>query len=128
MDADRFDALTRALDTGSRRSVLGAAAGIALGMLGSKRDLADVDAKKKRRRRKKKKPSNCRSVREYCAGICEEGSCDECCSKTCGFTSDIPDLVCCVAVGQPCPSNCKKNQNCPGCCGSSICVSNGTCF
>ena len=125
MEPDRFDSLTRLLGDVSRRRIL--AAGIGMGVLGPAAVAPELAAKKRRRRRKKK-PSTCRSVREFCAGICEEGACDVCCSKTCGFTSDIPDLVCCVAVGQQCPSNCKKNESCPGCCGSSICVSNGTCF
>jgi hypothetical protein len=129
MDADRFDALTRFLVLGSRRSVLGAAAGITLGALGPLRDLADVEAKKRKRirgRKRRKKPT-C-SYGEYCGGVCDPGPCSECCGGHCGFKVTNPFLVCCVASGQPCPSGCRKNEHCSGCCGSGICVSNGTCF
>lgn len=131
MEPDRFDALTRTLGDGSRRRLLIAVSGATVGALDLLRDRASTKAKNKKDKDKKptkKKGKNCRANRKYCAGLCNEGPCDACCSNACGFTSDIPDLVCCVAVGRPCPSECKKNKPCPGCCGSSLCVSDGTCF
>lgn len=140
MDADCFDTLIRALNSvPRRRRSLFTTIALSLGALGASGDGTDIAAKKRRRKKKKKPetpepplppppPTTCRGLREYCAGICAEGACEACCSKNCGFTSDIPDLVCCVAKGQACPSECAKNGPCPGCCGSSLCVSNGTCF
>lgn len=127
MEPDRFDALTRALDVGSRRRVLGAAVGMTLGALGPVRDPAEIAARRRRRNRKRKKQPTC-GFGEYCGDTCSEGPCSRCCGGHCGFRAVNPFLVCCVAKGQPCPGNCRKNEHCPGCCGSGICVSNGTCF
>jgi hypothetical protein len=127
MDDDRFDALTRGLDPGSRRRVIGILAGTMLGALGSRSEVADVEAKRRMRRRRRKKKPTC-GFGEYCGDTCPEGPCSKCCGGHCGYRAVSPFLVCCVASGQPCPSDCRKNEHCAGCCGSGICVSNGTCF
>jgi hypothetical protein len=133
MDADRFDAMTRSLESGSRRRMLTVLAGVALGAVAPLRGTIGVDAKKhgknnNKDKKKKKHKSDCRPSGQFCTSGCGEGPCDSCCSGNCGFNYDRNDFVCCTEVGKACPSGCKANQQCDKCCGSGYCVSDGTCF
>lgn len=80
MDADRFDGLTRALDPGSRRRVLGALAAVALGAVAPLRDQLDIEAKKKGKKKKNKK---CKGKKKTCGKKCIPKT-DCCKSSECG--------------------------------------------
>jgi hypothetical protein len=129
MDADRFDALTRSLDPGSRRRILGIVAGVGLGAFAPLRAMIDAEAGKKKKPKCEGKSCGCRTLGSYCHGICEPNTaCSVCCSGYCGFYDDTNDSLCCAKHGDACPSGCKKNQRCHGCCNNGICDSGGHCF
>jgi hypothetical protein len=91
MDADRFDALTRALDSGSRRRMLGVLGGVALGAIAPLRDQLNGAAKKRKKKKKKcgkkciPKSNCCTSAECGPGGTCEGGAC------TC---AGVPPVAC----------------------------------
>jgi len=143
VDADRFDTLARALHTTPTRrltlralSVLGV-----VSLLG--REAAEAGKRGKKhgggKKKNKKKNNNnssgtCRENGQPCTSGCNPDGltqqsipCDTCCSKTCGWDWQASLNYCCVKTGDPCPG-CGPDQDCPKCCGSKYCTSNGTCF
>jgi hypothetical protein len=100
MDADRFDAISRALGTPSRRrGMVKAAAGGALGVLGLSR-LSDSALAKK-----------CEKDKD-CNGndVCDNKKCVECKSDKDCSNKDICDRNKCVECTRN--KDCKKNEKC----------------
>ena len=133
MDADRFDALSRALtDTPSRRTLLRLLAGSAVGsLLGLSTRSTEARKKKKKKKKKKKRctprcagkscgPNGCGGSCGSCSGgascsaggtctcppgqeLCR-GSCVAICTGPVGAVRDPRTCGCCVQAGQTCPA------------------------
>src|SRR5687768_5773795 len=127
MDADRFDAVARALG-GSRRRHLVSLSGLTLGALASLLSLADAEAgkkkdkkkgKKKGKGKKKKKSDNtCPAGSAPCGGGCCAGDLLHYCCKNqacCTFEQGCSDFGLCSTCYQPSDpcyiANCDHNGN-----------------
>ena len=106
MDNSRFDALVRALSTGSgpRRRTLGILAAGALGLL-TQLDREDAEAKDCKKIKNKKKRKKCldKAKSPTCGGVtCPEGRVccpDERCGRTCCANGRACDVTCCGPNG-----------------------------
>ena len=101
MDADRFDAISRALGTETRRrGMLKAAAGGALGVMGLSRLNDSALAKKSC-----SKDKDCRG-----GDVCDKNKCVECKSDKDCSKKDFCDRNKCVQCTRN--KDCKKNEKC----------------
>ena len=113
MDADRFDAIVRAMGTGSRRRVFGVLSGLTIGALTFLGELQGAAARKGKGKKKKKKKT-CRTLRCPECAPCEQGTCQpkpE--GKPCSFGGQCLQGRCLRVI--PCnpattPSTCPPGQ------------------
>jgi hypothetical protein len=138
MDAERFDAVARALtDSTSRRTALGLSLGGLLGGVG----LLGIEAKRKKRKKKKKCKGGTKKCGKRCIaadGCCTDAECVG--GATCQSNACVCPTECCVDADCPAAVNgtvCRA-EACRGVCGTaphpntcfeppSICTSNEQC-
>jgi hypothetical protein len=127
MDASRFDMLARAVDTRSRRRVLGSVSGVALGAVASVSTLPQAEAKKRRKKGKNKKPDGNRDTACPTCETCPEPSaallCAQACGASCGLclqrdegspvcSQDSGDVV--KGCNDPASPSCSSDNDCIG--------------
>ena len=75
MDANRFDAIVRALGSGSRRRVFGVLSGLTIGALASPVERPGAEARTGKGHKKKKKKKTCRTLPCTECAPCDGGTC-----------------------------------------------------